>query len=201
MTSNDSVLKAVLQHMVDRGLTVDANDEAELLARIEGHASASAKQQSEANSRRFSAHRVDLADYNAHGVFSGKKSWATTPAFEGSDNEVYQQAVSESLNTRLPVVIFDGNGKLTSLFDKTEVDLAVYVTLGSLKNPDAEKVAQLADDVEQISGGVRKWNHAAQDIEKGYRLLLRRSSPEAAGQSQVVVAVQHTGQILHRLSV
>lgn len=201
MTSKESVLKAILQHMVDRGVAVNGSDEVELLARIEGYESAVAKQLHEENSRMFYAHRVDLADYDAHGVFKGRKSYDTPAFFVGADNDVYQRALRESLDTRLPVAILDGNGQMTNLFDRPDVDLAVYVTLGALKNPEAEKVADLADDLEQISGAVRKWNHAAQDIAKARHLLLRRRMPDNAGQTQVVVAVQHTGKVVWRQTV
>lgn len=201
MTSKATELKAVMQYLLDRGMPVTTADEPELLARIEGFASASAKQEHKVKSATFYAYRVDLDDYDVHGVFRDGKTSKSPVLCEGTLDEVYRCATLVSMSKPFSYAIFNGNGEVAQMLDRSDISLAVYTVTEDLNNPDAQKVWDVSGKAASVSSGVYRWPHIAQDLAKA-RHLLRHSVPTySAGTALILVAVLHTGEILWRQSI
>lgn len=198
MSSKVIEMNAVADYLREIGMRVDAEVEGEILARLEGFASARAKLAHEKNAALFFAYRVDLDDYNSHGVFKDGKTRKVDALCEGTLDTVYQYALALSDEQPYNYAVFNGNGELKHMLMNSRVALAVHTTVGAIKNVEAELLSEFSEGADQVSGQVHRWNHVAEDIARA-RQHLRLSKPYLAKDTTaIVVTVQHTGKILWR---
>lgn len=141
----------VIDYLATRGFVASELDKSEILARMNGYASAEEEKAHAQRAGQFAAYVGVLEDFDADRYFSGVATLATTPLCHSVDKETaIQAAKSHAHETGWFAAVYDGNGRLVELLDPIrDSDIAVYSGLDSaISNPEVAKFKDLVSDEE-----------------------------------------------------
>jgi len=104
-------LNNLIPYLLERGFTVDAEQQAEMLARLEGHEDAKARELYLENARKLCVYKVDLLHLDEKGLPIDEKVRATPPVATFSDLQAAYDYASEITDWwRVVAAVYDGNG-------------------------------------------------------------------------------------------
>lgn len=190
-------VQRITEYLAGRGFELTEQDKAEIHARVVGHESAEALQLSNERAKVFYAYRGDLHDFDTTGHFSGKATCAAPALCEGPKDHVLRYAFLEAQASKFFVVVFDGNGKLCEMFDKSELPLIAYRTQGLLKNPDAANRDELAEDDTLVDAQMFSWTAVGRALAYA-RNNVAADRPEPPGQALLYVLEDGNQKVLWR---
>jgi hypothetical protein len=161
----ESTIEQITAYLATRGFDATREDEAEIVARMKGHASAEAHRAFDAKAQVFTAYHGDLNDFDTEGNFSGERTRTTPTLCEGAKDMVLRFAFLEANASEGFTVVYDGNGTLIKTFEETGKNLALYYALGrDMKDPEAKFRDELAEDSDMIEFQMNRWREVGQQV-------------------------------------